>query len=154
MKESGTKDIPGKEKTARAKGGKEAAAKEKFPMDPAAKPVAPAKAKAAPVKNQKTTVAKASSAAGMIEIDYPSENEAIIPGHYAIRVSAPAGGFVDVSVNNEAWFACRFEVGFYWTDWWPAQPGKHTLRARHRDAGGTVSESAARRCDVVGPSVS
>ena len=52
-----------------------------------------------------------------ITIDYPRENEKVMVGHYAVRVSAPSGAQVELIVNNGEERPCRESIGFYWYDW-------------------------------------
>ena len=63
-------------------------------------------------------------------IDYPRLGEKVRRGHYAIRISAPAGE-CHVAIDGDCWRSCRREAGFFWYDWSPA-PGAHHIVARNR----------------------
>ncbi len=88
-----------------------------------------------------------------ISVDYPQEGEKIISGHYAVRISAPAGA-VEISVNGSDWQPCRSDSGYFWFDWWPTEAGKYKLTARMNAGDGSSQKSKVRSCTVVGPSSS
>jgi hypothetical protein len=83
-------------------------------------------------------------AAGALAIDYPSEGDRVIQGHYAVRISA-ASGPVDVSINGGEWQSCREANGYFWFDWWPETTGKQKITARQS------KKTAARACTVIAP---
>src|SRR5687768_9199734 len=89
-----------------------------------------------------------------VTIDFPQEGEKVMPGHYAVRLTADGPGPVEISVNDGAWSPCRSEVGHFWFDWWPSEPGRHKLTARVNGENGRGQKSKTRTCTVVGPSSS
>ncbi|MCG3205593.1 MAG: hypothetical protein KCHDKBKB_02315 [Elusimicrobia bacterium] len=84
-----------------------------------------------------------------IAIDYPREEELIIPGHYAIRLSATPNSQVEISINSGEWQGCRTALGYYWFDWEPKTAGEITLVARQKTGPGRPQQSAVRFCRVV-----
>jgi hypothetical protein len=84
-----------------------------------------------------------------IVIDYPKEEELVLSGHYAIRVSGSPDAQVELSINNGEWFGCRTSLGFYWFDWSPSDLGETVLKARVRSGNGRWKTSAERFCRVV-----
>jgi hypothetical protein len=85
-----------------------------------------------------------------IHIDYPREEELIIPGHYAVRLSGLPDAQVEISINEGEWQGCRTAVGYYWFDWEPATPGEVTLVARIKAGKGRQKKSESRFCRIVG----
>ena len=83
-------------------------------------------------------------------IDYPQKGEAVMPGHYAIRVSATPDTEVEVRVNGKEWQPCRAGAGFYWVDWW-AEPGDVRIVARFKTRYNEWKESKERRVKVENP---
>ena len=47
-----------------------------------------------------------------ITIDYPKEEELIVSGHYAVRISAMPEAQVELSINDAEWAGCRTALGF------------------------------------------
>lgn len=86
-----------------------------------------------------------------VSVDYPQEGEKIMPGHYAVRVSAVPGAQVEISVDGGPDQPCRPSVGYYWFDWSPTQPGRVTFSARYRIGKGRWKKSEPRSCTVIGP---
>jgi hypothetical protein len=80
-------------------------------------------------------------------IDYPTENEQIFPGHYAIRVSS--SGPVEVSINEGPWEVCREANGYFWFDWWPEKSGKFKIAVRI--AGKEAKKPIFRKGTVMAP---
>lgn len=90
------------------------------------------------------------SVATDIHIDYPREEELIIPGHYAVRLSGAPDAQVELSINDGDWTGCRTAVGYYWFDWEPSKAGEYTLLARQKVGKGRAKKSEPRFCRVVG----
>jgi len=90
-------------------------------------------------------------AAVELAIDFPQEGEFVRPGHYAIRLTAPAGSQVEISINDGNWELCRHAVGYYWYDWTPGKAGSQELVARSKIGKGKWKKSDARRCSVESP---
>ena len=65
-----------------------------------------------------------------IVIDYPKTGERINSNHYSIRIGTTQGNWVEISINKGSWQKCRESNGYFWYDWYGAQPGKHILVAR------------------------
>ena len=98
-------------------------------------------------QRRKTPAEAAPVAPPASQIDYPQEGEKIIPGHYAIRISADATD-VEINVSGD-WKKCRTSVGFFWYDWQPT-PGRYELKFRYRSGKGRWKEGPATQCSVVG----
>jgi hypothetical protein len=84
-----------------------------------------------------------------LSIDFPSEGEEIMPGHYAVRVSAGPYSRVEINVGGKEWFPCRESLAYYWFDWNPDKPGRVKLTARYAGAP-AKGPTAERTCIVVG----
>jgi|SRR5581483_6806731 len=84
-----------------------------------------------------------------IIIDYPKEEELVLSGDYAVRLSGTSEAQVELSVNGGEWLGCRRSVGFYWFDWTPTETGEAVLKARLRVGDGRWKMSAERFCRVV-----
>ena len=96
--------------------------------------------------------AKAMEEAGLT-VDFPVESERILPGHYAVRVSAPADENVEISIDGGDWQECRSSVGYHWYDWQPTRAGRHTVCARSIRRGTRSSKrSELRNCFVLSDS--
>ncbi len=89
-------------------------------------------------------------ASATIAIDYPREEELVIPGHYAVRISAHPQAQVEISINEGDWLGCRHAVGYYWFDWEPSKAGEVTLVARQKIGKGRAKKSDTRFCRIVG----
>ena len=87
-----------------------------------------------------------------VAIEYPQEGEQVMPGHYAVRIGAPAGAEVAFSADGKTWGGCRFSVGHYWFDWNPSSAGKAKLAARFRVGNGRWTKTAVRSVNVAGSS--
>lgn len=86
------------------------------------------------------SAAGGSRAAGSpVAIDYPAEGERVAAGHYAVRVGAPEGWEVQVTLDGRTWESCRSASGYYWFDWFPTEAGPRSLRARGRRVPGRAS---------------
>ncbi|MBV9079911.1 MAG: hypothetical protein JO102_02190, partial [Elusimicrobia bacterium] len=119
-----------------------------MPIKPLVRTNAKAK-KAEPAAPKKTAAAPAAKAASKPSIDFPVEGELVLPGHYAVRVSAPEGSGPEISTDGKQWNACRPAVGYFWFDWWPSAKGRVTLQLRLK-ANGKWTKVAERGCSVVG----
>lgn len=97
----------------------------------------------ADAKNGKSTVSE-------LEIDFPQQQEQVLAGHYAIRVTANNLDTVQISINDSDWKACRQALGYFWHDWTPRTPGKCNIFVRGRLKNGRWKKSGARSCTVVG----
>lgn len=93
---------------------------------------------------------KEPAAVADIQIDYPREEELVIPGHYAIRITAAPQAQVEISLNGGEWLGCRNAVGYYWFDWKPSVSGEYTLEARQKVGKGRTKKSETRFFRVVG----
>ncbi len=92
---------------------------------------------------------KVSVAAAAVSIEYPRENEKVMPGHYAVRVTGYPGDQVQLSINKGEFQDCRFGAGHFWFDWYPVKSGKYTLVARLKKGGkGKAVSSTPRVCQV------
>lgn len=94
---------------------------------------------------KKSPAAKSKLAAPVI--DFPAAGEKISPGHYAIRISSPAG-HVDVSIDAGPWHRCRHSVGYHWFDWVCHARGTYQIVARIVSADGGEVKSKPRSCRV------
>lgn len=81
-----------------------------------------------------------------VNIDYPKENETILPGQYSVRVSAPEGYAPEISVGGGPWISCRDSAGFWWHDWDGYGIGSHTIEARIRK-GKKLLKKVFRSCE-------
>jgi hypothetical protein len=106
-------------------------------------------AKAAPEPARRRSAAPPRAAASLVAIDYPVEGERVRAGHYTVRVRAPEGSEVQVSLDGRTWGSCRAAAGYYWYDWSPADAGPCSLRARARSSPGRWRLSEPRACTVV-----
>lgn len=86
-----------------------------------------------------------------VVIDYPVEQEKIMPGHYAVRISAVNAERVEVSFNKGDWQVCRFADGYFWFDWWPAGSGKVVITARAQSGKSRSKKSEERSCFIISP---
>jgi hypothetical protein len=108
-------------------------------------------AKSTGKKKAKEVVGKPARAAveTALVVDFPVEGERILPGHYAIRINAPAEERVEVSIDGGDWQECRSAVGFHWYDWQPTKSGRHTVCARSMRPGTrSAKRSEVRSCFV------
>jgi len=79
-----------------------------------------------------------------VTIDFPQEKEKIRPGHYAVRITAPEHGVVELSVNEGQWLLCRSAAGYYWCDWYPEETGSVKLIARIKSGKSPWTQSPVR----------
>jgi hypothetical protein len=103
------------------------------------------KKKTPPAEPQKETLL-----ADSVTVDYPIEDELVMPGHYAVRISALPEAEVEVSISGGEWQTARSSMGFFWFDWWPAETGDATVAARARVGKGRWKKAADRHCRVTG----
>ncbi|MCX5794517.1 MAG: hypothetical protein NTY77_03360 [Elusimicrobia bacterium] len=80
--------------------------------------------------NLRRLVAQTSPGDKIPRIDYPRSGEKVQRGHYAVRISAPAGE-CHVAIDGGGWHSCRRDAGYFWYDWRPA-PGAHHIVVRNR----------------------
>lgn len=99
-----------------------------------------AKKTAAPRKTASKPAAK--KAALKVVIDYPAVHEIVMPGHYAIRLSAPGADQAQVRFDGDEWSDCRDSYGHFWYDWAP-QSGRVRIEARARTGKGRWCAVAA-----------
>jgi len=78
-----------------------------------------------------------------VAVDYPRENEAVRPGHYAIRLTAAGASSVQVRLDGGDWLPCREDVGHSWFDWAP-RPGAALIEARARSGKGRWTAAPVR----------
>ena len=100
-------------------------------------------------KNLKLSSSKAASPALNLTIDYPAEEEMVLLGHYALRLSAEENAQVEVSIQGADWQECRFAVGHFWLDWEPTKRGPLKISARSRVGKGRWKKSEDRNCEVI-----
>lgn len=110
------------------------------------------------VTKKKTVVKKAvapkksaapKKAALTVSVDHPLEGEAVLPGHYSIRVTAGGAAQAQVRLGEGEWTDCREAVGHFWFDWSPAS-GPVLIEARARAGKGRWTAAKPRRCAVAG----
>jgi len=65
-----------------------------------------------------------------LSIDYPKTDEIVWSGHYAVRITAPHGEKVEVSIDNGKWTPCRSAAGHWWLDIYGLGEGEHGLAVR------------------------
>lgn len=82
----------------------------------------------------KGLAARRTAADNVPAIDFPRLGERVRRGHYAVRISAPAGE-CHVSIDGGGWRGCRRDSGFFWYDW-SAERGAHRIMARNRSENG------------------
>jgi hypothetical protein len=118
--------MPKKISTKKTLNPSETVVAETIALKPARK--APAKKRvaktAAPILNQDVKQTCAAS------IDYPQAGEIIVSPQYTLRITAPEGLAVEVSIDDGAWQPCRYSVGHWWFDWSNYPAGRHTVCAR------------------------
>ncbi|MCR4295144.1 MAG: hypothetical protein NUW21_06390 [Elusimicrobia bacterium] len=76
-----------------------------------------------------------------VVIDYPAVHEIVMPGHYAIRLTAAGATQAQVRFDGDQWSDCREAAGHFWYDWAP-QAGRVRLEARARIGKGRWSPTA------------
>jgi hypothetical protein len=81
-------------------------------------------------------------------IDFPKEAEKVLPGHYAVRITARPGYDVEINTGGTEWWPCRESVGHFWFDWWPSKPGRTTLSLRVKVGKGRWKKVSERSCTV------
>jgi hypothetical protein len=81
-------------------------------------------------------------------VDFPLSGEKVVPGHYAVRISA-AAAHVDVSFDGGPWHRCRHSVGFHWFDWVCHAKGAHKIIARAVAADGSEAKGKPRSFRVI-----
>lgn len=92
---------------------------------------------------RKTAVKAPVKKAGLkVVIDYPAEHEIVMPGHYAIRLTAAGATQAQVRFDGDDWSDCREAAGHFWYDWAP-QAGRVRLEVRARIGKGRWSPVAA-----------
>lgn len=81
-----------------------------------------------------------------VVIDYPEEHAVILPGHYAVRLTAAGATQAQLRFDGGEWFDCRESLGHFWYDWAP-QSGRVRLASRARTGKGRWTPTAER--DIV-----
>lgn len=76
-----------------------------------------------------------------VVIDYPAVHEIVLPGHYAIRLTAAGATQAQVRFDGDDWSDCRQAAGHFWYDWAP-QAGRVRIEARARTGKGRWSPVA------------
>jgi len=85
-----------------------------------------------------------------VEIEYPQEEERVLPGHYALRLRADGATEVQLRIDGKEWRPCRESLGYFWHDWSPEPPGRRVAEARaRRGAKGRWVRSGPRSFEVV-----
>lgn len=81
--------------------------------------------------NLETKPKKGRIAKNHIVIDHPKNNEEITyKAHYAIRISAPNNGIVEVKFNDGEYQKCRNSAGYWWFDWSNIPSGRYEIVCR------------------------
>ncbi len=84
-----------------------------------------------------------------IEIDYPSQDEAVAPGHYTFRISSSEALVeAEISIDRGPWQPCRHACGMWWYDWRTDGAREHQVAARGTTRGGEPVNSHFRRFSV------
>lgn len=78
-----------------------------------------------------------------VVIDYPEAGAVVLPGHYAVRLTASGASQAQLRFDGGAWIDCRESLGHFWHDWSP-QPGRANLESRARAGKGRWSPVAER----------
>lgn len=74
-----------------------------------------------------------------LSIDFPHPGETIAPGSYSFRIAAPLDAKeVSLSIDDEAWHACRQSEGRWWFDWSGAAVGDHVAVCRVIECDGSA----------------
>lgn len=94
-------------------------------------------------------VKKPQPAAEEATVDFPQEGELVLPGHYAVRISAQPGFDVEISSDGKEWHPTRFSVGFHWYDWNISRPGRAVLSLRVKSGKGRWKKIGERECVVI-----
>jgi hypothetical protein len=103
-----------------------------------------------PAADKKPAVpAKKSQEAAEATIDFPQEGELVVPGHYAVRITAQPGFDVEISTDGKIWQFTRPSVGFHWFDWYPAKPGRTVLSVRVKSGKSRWKTASERECVVL-----
>ncbi len=104
-----------------------------------------------PLASKKPTAAAPKSSESVLDvvIDYPQEGELVVPGHYAIRISAKPEFDIEISTDGKVWFATRPSVGFHWFDWTPEKPGRVVLSLRAKSGKGRWKDVTERECIIL-----
>jgi hypothetical protein len=82
-------------------------------------------------------------------IDYPAEGERVLPGHYAVRMTAGGASQAQARLDGGPWRDCRPAVGHFWLDWAP-EAGPAVIEARARAGKGRWTSAPPRACVVEG----
>lgn len=102
----------------------------------------------APVKQQKVKE-NAKVPGDFVVIDHPSQNDKLVPPHYAIRMGA-SEGIVEIQINNSSWMPCRHTSGYWWFDWVNFSKGSYKITARLKDSSDkTLAKSAVVKVEVL-----
>lgn len=82
-------------------------------------------------------------------IDYPQHGEALAPGPYSFRITAPADAKeVRLSIDDGEWKPCRVSNGNWWFDLPEPTPGEHVAVVRVIEADGSLIVSQPRLFQV------
>jgi membrane protein implicated in regulation of membrane protease activity len=74
-----------------------------------------------------------------VGIDFPQPGETIAPGEYSFRVAAPVDAQeVRISIDDEAWQACRQSNGHWYFDWNNQSAGDHVAVSRVIESDGSI----------------
>lgn len=86
-----------------------------------------------------------------IGIDHPRSGEAVLPGQYSFRLSAPADAReVRLSIDDGPWESCRADNGYWWYDWSASAPGDHVAISRVIEKDGSLIIGQPRLFQVKG----
>jgi hypothetical protein len=95
------------------------------------------------VAPRKTAAKTPAKKAGLkVVIDYPTSQEVVRPGHYAIRLTAAGATQAQVRFDGDEWSDCRDSFGHFWYDWAP-QSGRVRIEVRARAGRGRWTPAVA-----------
>lgn len=86
-----------------------------------------------------------------LSIDFPHAGETVTSAEYAVRLTAPEPGGVEVSIDHGPWLPCREAVGHWWFDWSGYAAGAHHIQARLQAPDGRLMAVKSRRVTVSAP---
>ena len=91
---------------------------------------------------------KAVKTAVSVTIDFPLNGDRISAQYYGVRISAPGGRPVQISIDGGEWKPCRESAGHFWFDWTGIPAGEHKLTAQIQTADGKFKKSKIVKCWV------
>lgn len=83
-------------------------------------------------------------------LDHPQQGEKITAPRYTFRVGTAGDiAWVEISINEGPWQACRNAVGYWWYDWADYPAGRYQAAVRAQTKEGQVLTSEPRNFQVV-----